>query len=192
MIIINYLDKDIKFPSEYSEITLQDLDFIHQVFENEKNETFQWIEIVSYLANIPQKEIDEWPLESFLGILSQMFVRIPDKEVLSSIQAEDRTFIIPATARLNVRQSAQIEKILASKSKTKFSEILGLLINEVDTDTPLTLEDKIQLFKTLPASYFLLYLMKFTTKYANDMISTLKAMKIHNEVIPITTDSSAR
>lgn len=186
MVTIKYDGIETKFASEYTEISLQDLDVLHNIFSKEAKEIDQWIQAISYLSGLNCKVIEEFPIEHFLNIIGQMFIRIPEVDHTEYLVFEDRKFQVPVSPSLNVRQTAAIEKVLYSKDKNKFAQICGLMIFEITGQENLSFEDKVKLFEQQDAKYFITYLLKFNTAYVSDLLNTLKFASRPHETITIT------
>ena len=180
MVKIKYNGTSIEFPSEYTELTLGQLDHISTLFESDNPELIQWVDIVSYLSGLPSNEVETWKIDDFLGIINNMFIRIPKVVKVDIIELDGFKFKTPEQATLSVRQTALIEKSITGNDK--FAQILTILLKQVDTDAPLTKSEQVELFSKAQASIFLPTLMKFGMQYVGDVIQNVKSIKDNHEV----------
>jgi hypothetical protein len=179
MVIINDNGVNISFPSEYSEITVQQLDKIAEVFELDITETEQWILIVSYLACIPKETVEEWPMDDFIQICKQMFVRLPEPgQNLTSVTLDGYTYTITPYDYLTARESAMIEKIFSRNNSKRLAQVLAVIFKRDDLSKTehfanAHIKYKAELFGKLMADTMIGNLGKFGIEFLENLVETI-------------------
>lgn len=172
MVKVKYDDKKIEFPSEYTEITLRQFDEMSRIFEGEEPELIQWVKVISFLSQTPEGIIEEWPIEEFLAILKNMFVRLPDlTDGPDKITVGEYVFEVPRERVITVRQMAAIDAHMTDE-KDRFAKILTHLLSQV-SGKETTISERVDLFNNHPVEPFLPTLFNFSIGYLEDMIKDI-------------------
>lgn len=160
MIKIHIENKEYTLASEYSEITLSQLDSVMTAMAKEEEPLLQWAEIIHVLNGPSVDDILSWPLEDFVRIVNAMFTE--PIEWYEEFVHNDIKYTRAKGSKLNARQAMVVQRAFTN-SPTPMSHIMSTLVNAAD---PTTLVD-------LPANYAIAHLLSAGLRLVEDMkIST--------------------
>lgn len=191
MVIIKINETVHQFPSDFSEITVGQLDTITSIFESDEPEITQWVRIVSFLSGFSTDEIEEWPYDDFLTMISQMFIKFPEVEKISEFEFDGITYTDTNKTSLTIRQTAALEKIFSGPNKNRLSMVLGVIftnpnLSKAENLNEGEIESRAKIFAQQPLKQFLPQLLSYGLEFMNRIKSTMS-----DEITPIGGDNPA-
>lgn len=182
MVELKVEGREIRFPSELSELTVKQLDKISEIFEKDISEIEQWVEIIAYLSNEPTSEIEEWDYDSFVSLISQLFIRIPQPKKIKGFNVDGISYIAPTKDKLTVRQTSIIEKIYIENQPDKIARVLAVLFDQeglsnVENLSPEAITAKSLVIREMNLKDFIPFLLT----YGGDFLNSIKSM-LTNEI----------
>ena len=177
MVELKVEGREIKFPSELSELTVQQLDKMTEIFEKDISDIEQWVEIIAYLSNEPTSEIEEWDYDGFVSLISQLFIRIPQPKKIKDFNVDGISYIAPTKDKLTVRQTAAIEKIYIENQPDRIARVLAVIftqegLNNTENLSPEAITAKSLVIKEMNLRDFIPFLLI----YGSDFLNGIKTM----------------
>lgn len=172
MIELEIRNKVHQCRSEYSEITLEELDWIVNKLD-EVNSFDSWAAILSKLSDIPQDEIEEWSVKDFKKVISHILhiSELTGDKPKKVLVVEDRVYHFIPNKNLTGRKLVQLQTAYAKNEKL-IAIICALFDGKSDDD------QKKRDLSSLPSSNFVEHLIWTTL----DLVSKIHKVSQKNEV----------
>lgn len=135
MIKLTLNDQYYAWPSEFSEITVGQLDVIANIFESSKSEIQQWIEIIHYLSGLPIETIEDLPFEDFKNIADKHFQEPFPHTWFTNVTVDEVEYVADANIRFTTRDIASIERAFVDgKIKNRFTTVAAIIFQDTRQD----------------------------------------------------------
>jgi hypothetical protein len=131
MINLTLNGEKISWPSEFSEITLAQLDRIANIFENPNSEVEQWIDIIHFLSGIPVSTIEDIPYDDFQTVVNRHFQEPFPSKWYERVTVDGVEYVADTTVRFSARDVSNIERaFLQGAIDARFTTVAAVIFQD--------------------------------------------------------------
>lgn len=166
MINLTLNNEKLSWPSEFSEITVGQLDYIANAFQSEKSDIEQWIDIINYLSGIPVETIEEIPFEDFKNLVDGHFQEPFPSQWFERVTVDEVEYVADPNIRFTARDIASIERaFLEGQLDLRFTTVAAVIFQDSRYDKAWNREwenvqSRAQVLKNVSLEILAPYLMK--------------------------------
>jgi hypothetical protein len=119
------------WPSEFSEISVSQLDYIANTFESDASDIEQWISIIHFLSGIPVELIEEIPFEDFQNVVNGHFQEPFPNQWFEKVTVDGVEYLADANIRFTARDISSIERAFMEGTITnRFTTVAAVIFQD--------------------------------------------------------------